>query len=137
MRKASLLSFTLLVLVAISMLACGINSRLQSITVSPATADAKDYANGQVPYTATGTYTNGNQVKPLAALWTPAPPWSLTPQMPWPPITLDSTGLASCGTANPGTYMIVATAPVDPHFPLSQMTMTTPQTSGMATLTCP
>jgi hypothetical protein len=124
-------------LIAFFMLACGSSSQLQSVSISPATADAKDYANGQVQFTATGTQKDGSQVKPLTALWTPAPPWSLTPQQPWPAITLDSTGLASCGSANPGTYTIVATAPVDPHFPLSQMTMSTPQVGGAATLTCP
>jgi len=128
---------SVLLLIAFFMLACGSSSQLQSISISPATADAKDYANGQVQFTATGTYADGSQVKPLTALWTPAPPWSLTPQQPWPAITLDSTGLASCGRANPGTYMIVATAPVDPHSPLLQMTMSTPQAGGTATLTCP
>ena len=137
MRKTSFLSFGFL-LAAGFILACGLNHhQLQSITISPATADANDYPNGQVQFTATGTYIDGTHVKPLAAVWTPAPPWSETPQQPWPAITLDGTGLATCGSANPGTYMIVATAPVDPHFPLSQMTMTTPQASGAALLTCP
>jgi hypothetical protein len=128
----------LLLLVAALMLACGINHGLyKSLTVSPATADAQDFPNGQVQFTATATEINGTQVSPASALWTPGPPWSLGPLMPWPAIQLDQTGKASCGAAGPGTYMIAATAPIDPHSPVSKMTMNTPQVSGAAMLTCP
>jgi hypothetical protein len=127
----------LLAIVA-SMLACGINQGLyKSLTVSPATADAQNYPNGQVQFTATGTEINGTQVKPLASFWTPGPPWLPSPALPLSGVQLDQTGLASCGTAGPGTYMIVATAPVDPHLPVSKMTPSTPHLSGAATLTCP
>jgi len=128
----------LLLLLAALMLACGINHGLyKSLTISPATADAKDFHNGQVQFTATATEINGTSVKPAPALWTPGPPWALNPQVAWPAIQLDQTGLASCGTAGPGAYMIAATAPVDPHFPLSKLTMNTPQVTGAAMLTCP
>jgi len=133
MRKSPFLSLSLLLLVAGAMLACGSHSQLQSITISPATADAKDYSNGQVQFTATGIYTDGSHVKPLTALWTPGFPWDVA----WPALNLDSAGLASCGGVNPGSYGIFASAPVDPHLPLSQMTMTTPQVGGNAMLTCP
>lgn len=54
-----MLSFLALVLTASFALSCGASShgpgQLQSITLSPATADAQDYPNG-VPFTATGYY---------------------------------------------------------------------------------
>ena len=44
--------------------------RLQAITLSPATADAQDYRDGQVPFVDTGVYINPPQkVTPLPALW--------------------------------------------------------------------
>jgi len=125
-----------LLAIAAAMLACGLNHGLyKSLTVSPATADAQNYSNGQVQFTAAGTEINGTQIKPATALWTVGPPWLLL--TPAPPIQLDQTGLASCGSAPAGIYMIVATAPVDPHLPVSKLTMNTPQVSGAATLTCP
>jgi len=132
------LLFSFLLVVAAFLLACGLNRGLyKTITVSPATADAQNYPNGQVQFTATGTEINGTQVTPVASFWTPGPPWAPTPPLPLTGLQLDQTGLASCGTAGPGTYMIVATAPIDPHSPVSNMTATTPHLSGAATLTCP
>ena len=128
--------YILLLVVALSMLGCGsgksTHGQLQSISVAPATADAQNFANGQVQFTATGTYTDGSKVSPLTALWSQGSPWIKTVDG----IGLDSQGVASCLGA-PGTYPVGATAPVDPHMPLSQMTMTTPQVSGTAQLTCP
>ena len=48
---------------------------------------------------------------------------------------VDETGKASCGVT--GSFGVFATAPVDPNFPLSQMTPTTPQVFGSAQLNCP
>lgn len=55
--------FSLLILTAAITLACGssLEHLLQSVSVSPATADAKDYPEGLVPFTATG-YFNTNTV---------------------------------------------------------------------------
>ncbi len=121
-----------LVLIAISLLACGTSRPLlQSISVTPATA------NGHVQFAATGTYTNGHTVSPLTALWTIYNPWSSSPSQPIPNgVTVDSTGLGQC-TTYAGTVEIFATAPADPRLPLAQMTMMTPQASGSAQLTCP
>ncbi len=138
MSKFSIyLPLGLLLLIAAGLLACGSNGRLQSLTITPATADAKDFPNGQVQFTASAVYSDGTHTKPAIALWTPGLPWALDPQVAWPAITLDGTGLASCGSANPATYTIYATAPLDRHLPLSKMTMATPQLAGTAQLTCP
>ena len=139
MRKlVPFLSCLALPLVSIIMLACGSSSQhgqLQSITISPATADAQNFPNGQVQFEATGTYTDGTKVSPLAVLWWPNQPWTLALQTPVV-ISLDSKGVAAC-RLNSGTFGIWATAPVDPHIPLSQVTMRTPQVVATAQLTCP
>jgi hypothetical protein len=118
-------------LIAFFVLACGssnvFNSTLKSITVTPATAGE------QAQFTATGTYANGRTVSPLSALWTEGNPWVSSLIFP-PGITVDATGFASCNRA--GTYTVEATAPADPHVPLSQLGPTTPQVSGMAQLSC-
>jgi hypothetical protein len=122
---------SVVLLIAFSMLACGSggSSQLQSISLSPATA------SGQAQFTATGTYTNGSKVTPLPALWFPIRAWyNEANPVQW--IDLDAIGKASCNGIT-GTFSVVATAPVDPHFPLSQMNSTSPQVSGMAQLTCP
>ena len=44
-------------------LGCG-GSRLTSVTVNPAAADARDFPNGQVQFTATGTYNGSSRRMP-------------------------------------------------------------------------
>lgn len=128
------LSFVVFLLVAAaSVLGCGSSRRLKSITITPANADAQNYPGGQVQFTASGTYTDGSKVNPLGVVWWGGQPWT---KMPWI-IQLDSNGLASCGSAQPGTYSVLATAPLDPNVPLTQMNMSTPQLSATAQLTCP
>ena len=134
MRKLSVsLAALLLVGTATSVVACGNTRRLKSITINPASADARDFPNGQIQFTASGTYTDGSKVNPLGVVWSGGQPWTL---MPWI-IQLDSNGLASCGNAQPGTYTVFATAPLDPTFPLSKMNMSTPQLTTTAQVTCP
>jgi hypothetical protein len=101
-----MLSFLALVLVASFALSCGAGQgQLQSITLSPVTADAENYPNGQVPFTATGRYVN--------------PPYTVTPQSAtWVacqqngPITtevsLTQGGVAQCAIGAAGTYSINA-----------------------------
>lgn len=132
MRKLRfLLPWTVVLLVACMMVACGTSHGplLQSVTISPATA------SGQAQFTATGFYSNGSKVTPLPVLWFPVQPWYVPPMNPVNHGSVDETGKAVCGVT--GSFSVFATAPVDPHFPLSQMTPTTPQVSGMAQLTCP
>src|ERR1035438_8321612 len=70
-RPSFFLWISLLALVASIGLACGSGSyKIQSITVSPATADAQNYPNGQVPFVATGYYNLAPAtVTPLQANW--------------------------------------------------------------------
>jgi hypothetical protein len=120
-------------LVAYILVACGTSplpkGQLQSVTINPATASS------QAQFTATGSYSDGSKVTPLPALWFPRMLWDpeLNP-VQW--INLDETGKASCN-GNAGTFIVFATAPVDPKFPLSKMDSATPQVSGTAQLSCP
>jgi hypothetical protein len=129
-----LLPWAVVLLVACVLAGCGAshgsNVQLQSISINPATASS------QTQFTATGFYSDGSKVTPLPALWFPIRTWyNSATEVRW--FNLDATGNASCD-GNGGTFNVVATAPVDPHFPLSQMNSSAPpQVSGMAQLTCP
>jgi hypothetical protein len=81
---------------------------LESITVSPAVADAKDYPDGQVQFTAAGYYsTNPNQAVPLSK-----PGWgSCYENNSTSEVTVSSTGVAQCASGAVGTYTVWADAP--------------------------
>lgn len=68
------LCFLAVLLPASFVLSCGVKSPgqdpLLSITLSPASADAQDYPNGQVQFVATGFYSDPSRtVTPLSAGW--------------------------------------------------------------------
>lgn len=131
MRKLRfVLSRGLLLLAVASVFSCASGHRqLKSISVSPAVAA------GQTQFTATGIYSDGSKVSTLAVLWSEGNPWVRNETLP-EGIAVSSSGMASC---NPvvGTFAVEATAPVDPHIPVSQMDLVTPQVHGTAQLTCP
>ena len=89
---------------AYGLLACGSPSRqVQSITLSPASADAQTYPNGQVPFVATGYYNVApTTVTPLQANWGAAS-GSLPANGA---VTLDANGVAQCSAGASGTYTI-------------------------------
>jgi len=71
----------------------------------------------------------------LPALWFTIRPWyNAANSVQF--FILDANGGASCN-GNGGTFAVVATAPIDPSFPLSQMNSNTPQVIGTAQFTCP
>jgi len=102
------LSFLALVLAASLASSCGANQgqgQLQSITLSPATADAQDYHDGQVPFIATGYYVNpSHTVKPQSATWVAC-------QQDGPittEVSVTQGGVAQCAIGAAGTYSINA-----------------------------
>ncbi|MGA2980021.1 MAG: hypothetical protein ABSD76_10555 [Terriglobales bacterium] len=105
-------SFLTLVLGVSVALSCGANqeqSQLQSITLSPATADAQSYPNGQVQFTATGSYGNPSRtVTPLPATWGACYQLATTSA-----VSVTREGLAQCAPGATGTYTIWANDPVD------------------------
>jgi hypothetical protein len=66
-RLHPLTGATFLLLVALTFLACGSNRKLESVTLSPTSADAKNFPNGQVPFTATGMYSKPPSPVPLTS----------------------------------------------------------------------
>ncbi|HKF03518.1 MAG TPA: hypothetical protein VKB49_14470 [Candidatus Sulfotelmatobacter sp.] len=121
-------------------LACG-NSprRIQSITVSPATAQAQSYPNGQVPFVATGYYNSAPMtVTPLQANWGAAA--GTLPANG--AVTVDSNGMAQCAAGVSGTYSIgawvnlpVNGTPPCPSFAYGAASCN--HVLGTAKLTCP
>lgn len=122
MKNPTLVPFIVALVVAASLaLSCGSSADPQasgdpllSITVSPAAADAKDYPNGQVQFSATGYYsTNPSQAVPVSH-----PGWgSCYQNQPTSAVTVSSTGLAQCSTGAVGTYAVWADAPPNPDGP--------------------
>jgi hypothetical protein len=91
----------LLLLLAVETAACGAGSprTLQSVTVSPLTADAQNFPNGQVQFTATGVFNRAPmRVTPFPVAWLTSSP-SIA--------TIDSnSGLAQCVPGQSGTVTI-------------------------------
>lgn len=89
---------------------------LQSMTASPVTADAKDFANGRVKFTATGTYNQPpTTVTPL-----PVTAWSVNPTTI---ATIDANGVAECLPGQVGTVKIeIAIAGDGPLMNVAQLT---------------
>jgi len=137
-RSGSLLTFVALLAAALIMSACGSGRRLQAVTLSPAAADAKNFSNGQVSFTATGAYN-----KP------PSPVTLTSSDVVW--CVGDSTG-ACAGNINPGAILDQkGTAQCNPFFTgtVTILAGTSPKASpnpdggsqlkifGSAQLTCP
>jgi len=136
MRNYGLLvSCFLLVLVAAIALACGSSPRtLQSVSLSPATADAQGIP---VQFTATGYYNNPpSPVKSLAVTWGACYQGQATTA-----VTVSTSGLARCGIGAVGTYTVWAFAPTGVRAcpALSTNCGGTPvcTITGTAQLTCP
>jgi hypothetical protein len=128
--------------VAAASLACGSSHNgLQSLSITPAAADAKNYPSGQVQFTAMGTSAGSTRPAAVMVLWWSYTPWTIPPPAPVaspptpPTYSLDSNGLAMCqGT---GTFTHWATAPTDQSVRLSSLTKSTSQLTATAQLTCP
>jgi hypothetical protein len=113
MRNSGPRLFFCLLIVAAFGVACGSSSPHipQSVTVTPSTADAKDFPNGQVQFTVTAFYnTMPSSVQNASATWSVC---GGNPASPENPVTISSTGVAQC-VVN-GTYTINAFVP-DPAF---------------------
>jgi hypothetical protein len=160
MPRPAILTLTALdVLLLIAIAGCGgttsMNSIrvMQSLMVAPATADAQQSANGQVQFTATGTFNMApTTVMSPPVLWSVGNPSFMTPTpspMPTPMpsnmsvavasppgASIDANGLAQCNGFI-GMVTIEATAPADPNMPVSQMSQMTRNVTGMAKMSCP
>jgi hypothetical protein len=113
MRSLGLgVSFAVLIFGAGVLLSCGGGSssqrQLTSISLVPASADAKDYPNGEVQFLATGTYSAPpSPVVPIGAQWGAcAAPSSATTS-----VTVSSSGQAQCAAGASGTFTVWASDP--------------------------
>jgi hypothetical protein len=109
MPKAVLVFLVLVVSIGALTLACGSSSdQIQSINVTPAVADAQNYPNGQVQFTATGHY-RARTVTPLQANW------GWTSDQP-SGVTITANGLAQCQAGASGTFSIGAWVSIPSHY---------------------
>ncbi len=104
---------------------CGSPRLLQSVSVTPASADAQSFPNGQVQFEALGTYSQPPSPSPITQSG-----WSLSD-----PIlaAITQSGLAQC---NPGKSGVV-TVKASTSGPCSGTGCTPVQLSGTAQLRCP
>ena len=107
--------------------------QMQSITVTPMSADAMA-SHGMVQFSAMGNFNMDPMMAATPVRWSVGSPFSAQPVPAG--VSVDMNGLAQC-SGSTGMVMIEATAPVDPNMPLSKMTMSTMNVTGMAQLTCP
>ena len=135
-RSSAPLGLSALLLAGIGMLACGTTQRqMTSMVISPANADAQNFPNGQVQFSATGHYSKAPTTAPLQpALWGifPSSGGKGGP-------TIDSTGIAQCGTGVAGNYMVLAYALADPSIPNTNANLIKAKKAvlGTAQLVCP
>ncbi|MGC1371076.1 MAG: hypothetical protein WA824_02955 [Candidatus Sulfotelmatobacter sp.] len=133
--------FVSLLAAAIS-LACGSPSssasNLKSISISPATANAQNYPNGKVQFTAVG-YESGSS-SPLSI----SPTWSVCNEAnAQSEITVNATGVAQCDAGASGTYIVNASV-LSHSNPTCNVVLACGEagtdcfgTHGVAKLTCP
>jgi hypothetical protein len=132
----TLLSILFLAALALETLGCGSsNSKrvLQSMAITPANADAKDFANGQVQFTATGTFNKA----PSPDQVTFQPPytgtWALMGTGAANIATISQAGLAQCIPGAAGAVTVSAVASSNSATGPAMSTAVT----GSTTLTCP
>ena len=103
-RHGFFLCVIFLALAACMTLACGSSRQIQSVTLSPASADAQNYPDGKVPFVATGHYNHAPMTAtPLQAFWGP-PAGSPVDSG----ISVDANGVAQCAPGASGTYSVGA-----------------------------
>jgi hypothetical protein len=104
--KLELLS--LILLAAVGSQACG-DHKLTSVSVTPATADVKDFASGQVQFTATGTFSDSSKPVPLNNLtWCIGSSSGVCNGNIAAAATIDSNGVAQCVLNLKGTVTVLA-----------------------------
>ncbi len=123
----------LMVITGLTLLSCGANRQLESITVTPNPGTAAT-GGGTVQFTATGAYSDGTSAPLAGVRWSIGNPWILAP-LPCC-VNISDTGLATCQAGRSSNIPIGATAPADPAMPLGKMSPTTKNVSGSATLIC-
>ncbi len=129
-----------LAMVASLTLSCGASSLvptwersgLQSVTLSPTTADAQDYPDGQVQFTVTAHYNSA----PSTVTMQPANWGACYQSAPTNEVSVTTAGLAKCTSGAVGTYTVWTTiSPIACSAQTACGGGCTPQAN--AQLTCP
>jgi hypothetical protein len=134
-----------LLFIGLFMLGCGSGRQLQNVTLSPATADAKNFPSGQVSFTTTGTYnhppspvqlTSNDIVWCSGGIGTTSSTTGECVGNANPGATVDQKGVAQCNALFVGTATILAGTEVPMVVPMPD---SGPQLKiyGSAQLTCP
>jgi hypothetical protein len=139
-RGALYVSATLLL--AFETVACGnagnsnSNRLLESIAVTPPTADAQNFANGQVQFTATGTFSRPPSPAPVPSAEPYGGGWYIynSKGATQSIATISQTGLAQCKLGASGAVEVQAMASTGE---CGGEACTYPVVQGSATLTCP
>jgi hypothetical protein len=116
-----------------SMMTMNSTRQMQSITVSPMTADPMG-SSGMVQFSAMGNFNMAPMSANIPVRWSLGSPFSTQPAPMG--VSISANGLAQC-SGFMGMITVEATAPKDPSMPLSQMSMNSMNVTGMAQLTCP
>jgi len=134
-------TFLFLVFFGLAIAGCGgsmmsSSRQMQSLTVTPASADAQAFPGGKVQFTAMGTFNMApNTVMSPPVVWSIGSPFS-SPPVNMPAASVDANGLAQCNSFV-GKVLVEATAPTEPEIPILQMTSMTSTVTGTAQMTCP
>jgi outer membrane lipoprotein SlyB len=92
----------------LGMLGCG-NSKLTSVSLNPAVADAHNFPGGQVQYTATGTYSSSSKVVRLTNVtWCIGSTTGACNGNIATSASVDGHGLAQCLPGATGTVTVIA-----------------------------
>ena len=115
-------------------IACG-NSKITSVTLSPAVADAQNFPGGTVQFTAAGTYSGSSKVVPLTNLtWCIGTSNGICNGNIASVASVSSGGLAQCLPGANGNATIVAGTGGHVGMPDQGSTLAV---FGTAQLTCP
>ena len=118
----------------LAMLGCG-NSKLSSVNLSPAVADAQNFPGGQVQFAATGTYSNSSKVVPLTNVtWCIGSTTGMCNGNIVTSASVNANGLAQCLPGATGTVTVIAGSGGRQSNPDGGRQLTV---FGTAQLTCP
>jgi hypothetical protein len=119
-RVRLLVAMMVLGVAAFVALSCGSGRHvIQSLAVSPGSADAKNYPGGKVPFVATGTYNSSPMtITPQQANWAAVSEVVANGMVTFGPVSsdvsVDQSGVAQCTASASGTYGVIAWDLQDP-----------------------
>jgi hypothetical protein len=132
MARFNVLLPTTLLLAGVELVGCGNGGprRLQSVSVTPASADAQSFPNGQVQFTAVGTYSQPPSPAPIVPMGN-GMGWSVSDLHI---ATINQSGLAQC---KPGALGVVTVRDTACCAPCVGTECTAAFLVGNAKLSCP